>query len=193
MRVTTAAIVAILAVTVAVPRAEAEVIPPAVPANLEPPAGTTPFLIAHASGSQNYICLLHAGGFAWTFFGPQATLFGDDAQQLITHFLSANPDEGGTARATWQQSHDTSAVWAAAAASSTDPAYVMPGAIPWLLLRVVGTEDGPTGGTTLSATTFIQRVNTRGGVAPAASDCRRAADVGSKALVPYTADYVFYR
>src|SRR4030095_12322712 len=163
--------------------AEAQVIPPLVPANLEVESGNTPFLVGHAIGTQNYVCLLRAGGFAWTFFGPQATLFDDDGQQLTTHFLSANPDENGTLRATWPL----------AMSSSTDPAYVLPGAIPWLLLRVVGAEAGPTGGVTLSATTFVQRVNTSGGIAPAADGCARAADIGRRALVPYTADYVFYR
>jgi hypothetical protein len=183
----------VLALTMASSRADAQVIPPLVPANLEVEFGNTPFLVGHAIGTQNYVCLLRAGGFAWTFFGPQATLFDDDGQQLTTHFLSANPDENGTLRATWQHSQDTSAIWALAIASSTDPAYVLPGAIPWLLLRVVGAEAGPTGGATLSATTFVQRVNTSGGIAPAADGCARAADIGRRALVPYTADYVFYR
>jgi hypothetical protein len=39
----------------------------------------------------------------------------------------------------------------------------------------------------------VQRVNTSGGIAPAADGCARAADIGRRALVPYTADYVFYR
>ena len=183
----------VMALAIGLSRAEAQVIPPLVPANLEVASGNTPYLIGHAIGTQNYVCLLRAGGFAWTFFGPQATLFDDHGQQLTTHFLSANPDENGTLRATWQHSQDTSAVWALAIATSTDPAYVLPGAIPWLLLRVVGAEAGPTGGPTLTATTFIQRVNTGGGVAPAADGCARAADIGKRALVPYTADYVFYR
>jgi Protein of unknown function (DUF3455) len=185
--------VAVVALTVGLSRAEAQVIPPPVPANLEVEFGNTPFLVGHATGTQNYVCLLRAGGFAWTFFGPQATLFDDDGQQLITHFLSPNPDENGTMRATWQESQDSSAVWALAVANSTDPAYVLPGAIPWLLLRVVGAEAGPTGGASLSATTFLQRVNTSGGIAPAANGCAHAADIGKKALVAYTADYVFYR
>ena len=183
----------VVALTIGVSRAEAQVIPPLVPANLEVESGNTAFLVGHAVGTQNYVCLLRAEGFAWTFFGPQATLFDDDGQQLITHFLSANPDENGTPRATWQQSQDTSAVWALAVANSTDPAYVLPGAIPWLLLRVVGAEAGPTGGAALSETTFVQRVNTSGGTSPAAESCKHAADLGKKALVPYTADYVFYR
>lgn len=41
-----------------------------------------------------------------------------------------------------------------------------PSAIPWLLLEVVGEQDGPTGGHKLTETTFIQRLNTSGGVAP---------------------------
>jgi hypothetical protein len=146
--------------------------------------GNTPFLVGHAVGTQNYICLLAPKGFAWTFFGPQATLFGDDGQQLTTHFLSANPDENGTLRATWQHSEDTSAIWAKAVASSTDPAYVAPGAIPWLKLQVVGVEQGPTGGMALFGTTFVQRVHTTGGIAPAAHGCANASDIGKKALVP---------
>jgi hypothetical protein len=35
-------------------------------------------------------------------------------------------------------------------------------------------------------------VNTSGGVAPS-TGCASATDVGKKALVPYTADYFFYR
>jgi len=190
--VTAAATVAFVSLTLAVSRAEAQVIPPTVPANLEVEHGNTAFLIGHALGTQNYICLLAPKGFAWTFFGPQATLFGDDGQQLTTHFLSANPDENGTLRATWQHSEDTSAVWAKAVANSTDPAYVVPGAIPWLKLQAVGVEQGPTGGMALFGTTFVQRVNTTGGIAPAADGCRHAGDIGKKALVPYTADYVFY-
>ncbi len=50
---------------------------------------------------------------------------------------------------------------------------------------------GPTGGGKLARTTFIQRVNTAGGVAPAG--CAASTDVGKKALVPYTTDYIFYR
>jgi hypothetical protein len=164
---------------------------PPVPPGLEAPAGNKAYLKAFAVGTQNYICL-PAG---WTFLGPQATLFlrfpwfhGEIRQQIATHFLSPNPDEGGTARATWQSSLDTSAVWARAIASSTDPQYVAPGAIPWLLLKVEGAEQGPNGGSLLSQTTFIQRVNTSGGIAPTG-----ACTVGATAFVPYTTDYVFYK
>jgi hypothetical protein len=165
--------------------------PPEAPADIAAPAGHNAFRAARATGTQNYICLASGAGATWTFLGPQATLFDDDHDQAMTHFLSPNPDEGGTARATWQHSGDTSAVWARAVASSTDPAFVAPGAIPWLRLEVVGAEDGPTGGDTLTATTYIQRVNTAGGAAPS-TGCASAADAGNKAFVPYTTDYIFY-
>jgi hypothetical protein len=107
--------------TVALPQAaHADLVtPPPVPSNIEVPAGNTAFLEGHAVGTQNYICLLSG----WTFFGPQATLFNDLDEQVVTHFLSPNPDEGGTARATWQHSQDTSTVWGVAIASYT-PAFV---------------------------------------------------------------------
>ena len=53
-------------------------------------------------------------------------------------------------------------------------------------------QNGPTGGDTLPATSFIQRLNATGGLAPA-TDCDSLANVGSKAFVPYTADYFFYK
>jgi hypothetical protein len=60
------------------------------------------------------------------------------------------------------------------------------------LLEVVGAQDGPTGGDKLSDTTFLQRLNTAGGVAPS-TGCTQSTDVGNKALVSYTADYFFYK
>jgi hypothetical protein len=44
----------------------------------------------------------------------------------------------------------------------------------------------------MTKVTFIQRLNTQGGSAPA-DGCSTAADVGKQALVPYTADYYFFR
>jgi Protein of unknown function (DUF3455) len=179
-----------LIVTLAIaPNAAAQDVTP-VPANLKVPEGHSPYLMAHAEGTQNYVCVPTSAGHTWTFFGPQATLF-NGGQQVTTHFLSPNPDpaESGTPRATWQHSGDTSTVWAAAIANSTDSSFVAAGAIPWLLLQVVGSEVV---GGTLTDTKYIQRVNTAGGIAPA-TGCKSAKDTGKKALVPYSTDYVFYR
>ncbi|HYP07855.1 MAG TPA: DUF3455 domain-containing protein, partial [Bryobacteraceae bacterium] len=126
---------------------------------------------------------------------PQATLFvnvpwftGTIRQQVATHFLTPNPFEDATNRPLWQSSIDSSIVWAKQVEFSEDPNYVQPNAIPWLLLESAGGKSGPTGGSVLSQTTFIQRINTTGGVKPTT-----ACTVGQREFVPYTADYVFYR
>lgn len=183
------------AVATAQPGPTASIEVPPVPSNLAVPPGHSVFFHGHAVGSQNYVCLPEGTGAAWKFLGPQATLFqtvrGDD-YQVATHFLSENPDETGTLRPTWQHSFDTSRVWGRVLASSTDPAFVEAGAIAWLLVEVVGDEPGPAGGSLLSGTSFIHRVNTSGGVAPA-TGCSEPEDIGALALVPYVTDYFFYR
>ena len=166
---------------------------PDVPSNLVVDEGNIPYLQTRAYGTQNYVCLPSATGVAWKLFGPQATLYpGKIPFQIATHFLSPNPEEQGTPRPTWQHSHDGSAVWARAIQPSTDSNYVAAGAIPWLLLEKVGTAEGTIGGSLLAKTTFIHRVNTAGGIAPA-TGCTTAAQLGAIALVPYETDYIFYR
>ena len=170
---------------------------PPVPATIEPPAGHSVYLKGYAVGTQNYICAVtKTGAFDWTFIGPQATLFltanGRPVRQTMTHFLSQNPDEVETLRATWQDSGDSSAVWALSIASSQDPAYVAADAIPWLKLEVVGDQRGPTGGKGLTRTTFIQRLNTTGGRKPT-TGCSATEHIGAAKFVPYTAEYYFYR
>jgi Protein of unknown function (DUF3455) len=101
--------------------------PPPVPDGLQVPAGNQAFLEGDAVGTQDYICLPSGSGTAWTFFGPQATLFNEHDEQIITHFLSPNPFENGTPRVTWQDSEDTSKIWGLTIAS----VVVEPTAIPW--------------------------------------------------------------
>ena len=180
--------------------------PPPVPFNLKVPDGNTLFLKGAAKGTQNYVCLPSAdskSGFAFKLFTPEATLFlplnftgNEFTHQIITHFFSPNPDpsDNNAIRATWQSSHDTSAVWAATVpdGASTGSDFVRKDAVAWLLLEKKGTQRGPTGGEDLSQTTFVQRLNTDGGVAPA-TGCSVPGDVGTTAFVPYTADYFFYK
>jgi hypothetical protein len=169
------------------------VTPPPVPANIEVEAPNEAFLLGRGVGTQNYVCrpVQSLGRVDWVLFTPQATLFGDGDKQLTTHFFSPNPAEN-VVRAAWQDSLDTSTVWGRVVASSLDPAFVKAGAIPWLLVEATGTQAGPTGGETLSKTTFIQRVNTEGGTAPA-TGCDKPQDIGSTAFVPYAADYFFFK
>lgn len=181
--------------------------PPATSTGITPPQGATAFLVGHARGTQGYVCLPTATGASWTVNGarPEATLFlkifGREVQ-IITHFLSPNtnpnkfaPDILPFGNATWQSSLDSSKVWAQAqhaVPAGSETACPNSGAISCLLLQVVGADVGPTGGKSLTQTTFIQRLNTDGGSAPA-DGCSTATDVGKQVLVPYTADYYFFR
>ena len=160
-----------------------------VPDNLQVPAGNKQVLVAHAEGAQDYICLPKADSFAWTLYGPQATLFAGkgNAEPIGAHFLGA--DAAGAAHPTWQ-ANDSSRALGTLVASSSDNAFVAAGSIPWLLLKASGTP-GKGGGARFAHVTFVQRIDTSGGVAPA-NGCQAAADVGAKALVPYSATYVFY-
>ena len=208
------AIAAAFTVSLTQPAHAVQVTPPDMPDNIKVVDGSRAFLVGHAIGTQNYVCLtagVDAQGnprFAWTLFTPEATLFSDDSKELITHYFSPNlnpndqepspgatPFADGPIRATWQHARDSSTVWARVVSgdASTDARFVKEGAVAWLKLTVVGSEDGPTGGDILSSNpTFVQRVNTDGGVAPL-TGCGSLADVGNQAFRPYTADYFFYK
>ena len=187
------------------------VTPPPTPTLITPPEGNSAFLVGHAVGTQGYVCLPTVPGAStasWTVNAarPEATLFlslGGQNFQIVTHFLSPNekpidptqPVPFGNA--TWQSSFDSSRVWAAVfngtmiRAGSDPTSCPNTGSIACLLLQTVGAKEGPTGGTLLSKTSFIQRLNTNGGSAPN-DGCFTSADVGKQTLVPYTADYFFY-
>jgi hypothetical protein len=193
--------------------AEQQLASPATPTIITPPVGNSAFLVGHARGTQGYVCLPTSPGAStasWTInpARPEATLFqsffGNDFQ-VVTHFLSPNTNPNIVAprpipfgNATWQSSFDSSKVWAAVlngnvVTAGTDLASCPnTGSIACLLLEAVGSEQGPTGGNLIGQTTFIQRLNTNGGSAPA-EGCSTSGDVGKQTLVPYTADYVFFR
>jgi Protein of unknown function (DUF3455) len=180
---------------------------PVTPPAITPPAGNSLFLVGHAMGTQGYVCLPAGSGASWTVNAarPQATLFTSlfgVTFQIITHFLSpdTNPNQFAPSplpfgSPTWQSSFDSSKVWGLSIGSipaGSDPSCPNAGSITCLLLQAIGSEQGPAGGKTMTQTTYIQRLNTNGGSAPA-SGCSVPTDVGNQILVPYTADYYFYR
>ena len=115
--------------------------------NIQVPPGNTPYLLGHAVGTQNYICLPSDNEFAFKLFTPEATLFTNAEKQITTHYFSPNPVEGGTTRATWQH-RDTSTVWGKVVPG--DSAKVNSDGIEWLKVTVVGTKEGPSGGDALA-------------------------------------------
>ena len=119
-----------------------------------------------AAGVQAYTC---AAG-TWKLLEPAATLVDKDAKPIVLH--SRGP--------VWVSTVDGSAVEAGA----VDGAKVdRPGAIPELLLKTKAVRgDGLLGGVT-----YVQRLDTEGGVAPTGT-CQSNVQVS----VPYTALYTFY-
>jgi hypothetical protein len=142
-------------------------------ATLEVPAGNELDFQLDAVGVQIYACTSTAAGPAWVFKAPEAELFDRDGQLAGTHF--AGP--------TWKALDGSTVVGARVAGFTTDPA-----SIPWLLLRAASHA----GEGRMDEVTFIQRVATRGGVAPLDGCDAAAAGAGALARVPYTATYCFH-
>ena len=143
-----------------------------VPPQIQAPANEQLLLQVHAKGDQIYTCKGDAAQFAWALKAPEAQLFDKDGKAFGKHF--AGPS--------WEAS-DGSRVTGKAAANAPSPDA---DSIPWLLVNVVGHD----GSGVLSRATSIQRINTKGGKAPA-SGCD-AAHAGAELRVAYSADYLFY-
>ena len=170
------------------------VTPPQVPDRLQVRDGSEAFLIGHAFGTQDYVCAASGSGVAFVLTTPEAVLFDNPAHRVINHFFSPNPVEGGTIRATWQSTRNSSVFWGqgvAVATAATDPDFVAPDAIAWVTLSRAGVLQGSGTGDNLAVATFVQRVNTVGGLAPS-TGCSSPDDLGTTAFVPYEADYVFF-
>jgi hypothetical protein len=143
-----------------------------VPLQIQPPANEQLLLQVHAKGDQVYICKSEPAQYIWTLKAPDAQLFDKDGKPFGKHF--AGPS--------WEAS-DGSRVTGKAVANAPSPDA---DSIPWLLVNIVSHD----GSGVLSRATTIQRINTKGGKAPA-SGCD-AAHAGQEVRVPYSADYVFY-
>jgi hypothetical protein len=170
-----AAVAALVMVLMSASPAAGSLQTPTVPANLRVPTGHVLYLVGHARGYQIYTCQADQSGYSWVLREPWAGLVDDTGSYIALHY--AGP--------TWR-APDGSAVVGARIASAAAPSG---NAIPWLLLQATSTS-GLQGGA-FTSTTFIQRINTAGGLAPA-SGCDQA-HVGATAAVFYTADYYFYR
>jgi hypothetical protein len=148
------------------------VAPQQVPQQIQAPAGERLLLQVHAKGDQVYTCKGDGGQFTWALKAPDAQLFSKDGKLFGKHF--AGPS--------WEAS-DCSRVTGKAVANASSPDA---DSIPWLLVNIVS-HDGKG---VLSSATTIQRIDTKGGKAPA-TGCD-ASHFGQEVRVPYSADYLFY-
>jgi uncharacterized protein DUF3455 len=142
------------------------------PPQLQPSANEQLLLQVHAKGDQIYVCKSDAAQFTWTLKAPDAQLFDKDGKPFGKHF--AGPS--------WE-ANDGSRVTGKAVANVPSPDA---DSIPWLLVNIISHD----GNGVLSRATTIQRLNTKGGKAPA-TGCD-ASHLGQELRVPYSADYLFY-
>ena len=146
------------------------------PAEITPPAGNKAVLTLVGAGDLSYECKAVAdkpGSFAWTFAGPNAKLLDANKKEVGKYY-------GGP---TWE-SMDGSKVTGKQLAVSPGAA----GSIPLQLVQA----NPSVGEGAMKDVTYIQRLKTVGGVAPASPACE-AKNVGAKTTVPYQADYVFFK
>ncbi|MGB7554939.1 MAG: DUF3455 domain-containing protein [Candidatus Korobacteraceae bacterium] len=147
---------------------------PDVPDKIKAPAGEGIVLQAHGSGSQIYVCQPGPDGkFAWVLKAPDAELHDQQGAVIGRHY--AGP--------TWKD-NDGSEVAGKAVGRVDSPDG---DSIPWLLV----TATGHSGDGVLSRVTSIQRIQTKGGLAPPPSDCTTSKQ-NLEVKSSYSAEYYFY-
>ena len=148
----------------------------ALPATVQVPAGNKVALETVGLGEITYQCTAKkdtAGQFEWVFVGPDARLLDRSGKQIGKYY---GPP------ATWE-AMDGSKLTAVQLAVAPN----MAGSIPLQLVK----GNPAMGSGAMQGVTYIQRVNTQGGVAPA-TPCT-AANLSAKQIVKYQADYIFYK
>jgi hypothetical protein len=144
------------------------------PAAVRVPAGESQKLWTAGSGQIDYECREKrdmAGQHEWVFVAPMASLKDANGRSLGKYY-------GGP---TWE-ADDGSKVTGKQLA-------VAPAAAGSIPLQLVKAEPAMGSGV-MQGVTYIQRLNTKGGVAPSAP-CT-VSSLGARQQVPYEADYVFY-
>lgn len=146
------------------------------PASVKVPVGNRAVMETVGTGTITYECRMKkdtTDQFEWVFVGPDAKLLDRSGQPVGKYF---GPP------ATWE-SADGSKVTGAQLAVSPNGA----GNIPLQLVKA----NPATGMGSMQEVSFIQRVATKGGTAPALT-CNQAA-TGQKQIVNYQADYIFWK
>jgi hypothetical protein len=140
------------------------------------PAGHVVAMETVGAGDITYECRAKAGmpgQFEWVFVGPDAKLMDRSGKQVGTY---VGPP------ATWANM-DGSKITATQVAVAPNG----PDNIPYQLVKA----NPAMGMGAMQGVTYVQRVATRGGVAPMMA-CGASA-MGQKQVVKYQADYIFYR
>ncbi len=149
-----------------------------IPSKLQPDTNEVLVASYYAVGTQNYEAQADPKNptqAKWVFIEPAANLYDKDGNVVILH--SKGP--------IWECIADGSSVTGAVVTNV--PAPVAAQNIPWLLL----TNKANSGVGLLASVNFIQRLDTKGGLAP--SQAPSPNMIGTIVKVPYSALYNFYK
>jgi hypothetical protein len=155
--------------------AAAQIAPPQVPENLKVPATEVVLLKALGKGQQIYVCSTKPGyvdQFVWVLDRPQADLTDEKGGVIGKHYKGPAWEAADGSKVTGQVLQRANAPNA--------------NAVPWLLLKATSNE----GSGAFSRVTYIQRVDTVGGLGPTAGCDKSHAD--AEAPADYQATYFFY-
>jgi hypothetical protein len=155
--------------------AAAQIAPPQVPDNLKAPATEVVLLKAVGKGKQIYVCSAKPeaeGRFAWVLDRPEADLMDESGAVIGKHYKGP----------VWEAA-DGSKVGGQVQQRANAPEG---NTVPWLLLKATSHD----GSGTFARVSYIQRVGTVGGLAPAAG-CDKS-HAGAEASADYQATYLFY-
>lgn len=142
------------------------------PAEIQVPDGHSVMLETVGVGEITYACEANDGNMEWVFKGPDAVLNDRDGTQVGRYF---GPP------ATWE-ADDGSSITATELATAPNG----DGNIPLQLVEA----DPAEGEGAMEGVSYIQRLDTQGGVAP---DMACSADnEGATEVVEYQADYIFW-
>lgn len=143
------------------------------PEPIRVPAGHAQSMWTVGKGEITYACKMKPdqSGHAWTFMAPVASLWDDKKMEVGKYY--AGP--------TWEAADGSKVMGKQLAVSPGGD-----GNIPLQLVQA--NPQGSMGA--MSKVSYIQRLNTQGGVAPKAP-CA-ADNAGAEMKVAYQADYVFY-
>jgi hypothetical protein len=146
----------------------------ALPEAVRVPAGARQTMATTGVGEITYECREKAnmaGAHEWVFVAPVATLFGADRKMVGKYYAGPTWEAADGSKVTGRQ---------------VAVAPAMAGSIPLQLVKA----EPAMGMGAMQGVSYIQRLNTKGGVAPAAA-CD-ASRKGQRQQVAYEADYVFY-
>ena len=144
------------------------------PEAVRAPAGTRQTMWTAGRGELTYECREKkdmAGQFEWAFVGPVATLYGAADKAVGKYYAGPTWEAVDGSKVTGKQ------------------VAVAPGGAGNIPLQLVKAEPAMGSGA-MQGVAYIQRLNTRGGVAPSTA-CSMESK-GQRQQVGYAADYVFY-